>query len=104
VVKKPRNQPIPAPIPGHVAPSASQFPFGYNPTGAMEQRDIVSSKDGWSEYTLNDGSVIRLKSVLVDVKRAIDQYGPDGNPIYVLQTTFINNLTAPETLKKKPIR
>jgi hypothetical protein len=101
VVKKPRKQPSPAPIPGHIAPSAPQFLFGYNPAGPMEQRDIVSSKDGWSEYTLNDGSVIRLKSVLVDVKRAIDQYGPDGNPIYVLQTTFINNLNAPQELKRK---
>lgn len=104
VRKNPSQKPIskPNPLPGPPLPGLPQPLFGFDPTGPMEQRDIVSSKDGWSEYTLNDGSIIRVKGVLIDVKRAIDQYGPDGNPIYVLQTTFVNNLIAPVELKRKP--
>ena len=67
----------------------------------MEQVDIVGSKDGWSEYTLADDTVVRLKSVLIDVKRAIDQYTSTGDPIYVIQTALVNNVKAPDKLKQK---
>jgi hypothetical protein len=67
----------------------------------MEPRDVVGSKDGWSEYTLEDGSVIRAKAVILDVKRAVDQYSHDGNPLYILQFAFVNQVQAPDALKKK---
>ena len=66
----------------------------------MEQRNVVNSKDGWSEYKLDDGSTIRLKAVLVDVKKALNQFTPDGDPIYIMQQTVVVNLNAPEELKK----
>ena len=68
----------------------------------METTDIISTKEGWSEYTLEDGSVIRAKAVLLDVKKATGQYTPDGNPIYIMQFAFVNQLkNVPEGLKKK---
>jgi len=78
-----------------------QISLGYDPKGRMEPRDVVISKDGWSEYTLDDGSVLRTKAAILDVKRAVDQYGPDGNPIYILQFAVINQVQAPDILKKK---
>jgi len=92
------KQPKPSPQP---PPESSHFRFGYNPAGPTEQRDIVSSKDGWSEYTLNDGSVIRAKAVIIDVKCATDQYSADGNPLYIVQTDVVNSVNAPAELKKK---
>ena len=67
----------------------------------MEQRDVVHSKDGWSEYTLDDGSIIRLKAVILDVKKAVGQYNLEGDPVYVMQQTIVTNLKAPDDLKKK---
>jgi hypothetical protein len=67
----------------------------------VEPRDVVSSKDGWSDYTIEDGSVIRAKAVILDVKRAIDQYSPDGNPLYIVQFAFVNQVKAPDSLKKR---
>lgn len=93
-----REQPKPSQQP---PPGSSHFLIGYNPAGPTEQRDIVSSKDGWSEYTLSDGSIIRSKAVTIDVKRAIDQYSADGNPLYIVQTAVINSVNAPDELKKK---
>ncbi len=84
---------LPPGFPAHVS-------LGYDPAGRMEPRDIVSSKEGWSEYTLSDGSVIRAKVVLLEIKRAVGQFNIDGDPIYVMQLTAVNQVVAPEHLRK----
>ena len=89
------------PLPPAV-PASMQIPLGYDPTGPMEQRSVVASKDGWSEYTLDDDTVIRARAALIDVKRAVDQFNPiTGEPIYVLQLTIVNSTNVPDRLKKK---
>jgi hypothetical protein len=101
--KHKRQQPIPTRQPNAVPPQSGtvQVSLGYDPKGSMESRDVAGLKDGWSEYTLDDGSVIRVKAVLLDIKRAVDQYSDDGNPLYVLQYAFVNQVKAPDHLKKK---
>ena len=76
-------------------------PPNFNPNGPGEQMDVVSSRDGWSEYTLDDGAVLRLKAALLDAKKAVGQYSADGNPLYLLQWTVINQVIVPEKLRKK---
>lgn len=78
-----------------------QVQLGYDPKGPTEPVDIVSSKDGWSEFTLADGTVIRTKAALLDVKKMVGQYNAEGEPIYVLQMTMVNQSRVPENLKKK---
>jgi hypothetical protein len=73
----------------------------FNPSGKTEPRDILSSKDGWSEYTLQDGTVMRVKAAILDVKVLIGQYSPDGDPIYLLQAAMVNQIKVPESLKRK---
>ena len=75
--------------------------LGYNPGGPSEPIDIVSSKEGWSEFTLSDGATIRVKGVLLDVKKMTGQYNAEGEPIYVLQMTLVNQARVPTDLKKK---
>jgi hypothetical protein len=77
-------------------------PLGYDPKGPSESVDIVSSKDGWSEYNLADGTVIRAKAALLDVKKMTGQYSADGEPVYVMQLTMVNQAKVPEELKKMP--
>ena len=100
-----RRQPIPARqplLPPLPAPAPQmQFALGYDPKGKMEQRDVVSSKDGWSEYTLDDKTVIRVKAIILDVKKAVDQFSLEGDPIYIMQQTIVTSLDAPDELKKK---
>ena len=92
------HRPEPQP-PVNAAPV--QISLGYDPTGEMEPIDIISTKEGWSEYTMSDGSVIWAKAVVLDVKKAVGQYAPDGNPIYLMQFAFVNQLKVPKDLKKK---
>jgi hypothetical protein len=74
--------------------------FGYDPAAPMIPVDVESSKTGWSDFTLVDGTTIRIKGVLIDAKKAVEQYGPDGKPIYVLQMTLVNDLVVPDHLMK----
>jgi S-adenosylhomocysteine hydrolase len=78
-----------------------QVSLGYDPKGKMVPVDVISSKEGWSEYTLDDGSILRAKAVVLDVKRADGQYSADGSPIYVMQFAFVNQVKAPDKLKKQ---
>ena len=99
-----RQQPIPrAPaIPPRPAASPTvSVQLGYDPKGPSEPVDIVSSRDGWSEYALADGTVIRAKGVVLDVKKMVGQFNAEGEPIYVLQLTVVNQARVPEELKKR---
>lgn len=80
---------------------AGTMPPNFDPKGPGEQMDVVASRDGWSEYTLDDGTKVRLKASLIDVKKAISQYSQDGNPIYFFQFTVINQVIVPDNLRKK---
>src|SRR5271166_6304462 len=102
---KQRQQPIPnrqaaPPLPSASSPTM-QIQLGYDPKGPTEPVDIISSKDGWSEFTLADGTVVRAKAAVLDVKKMIGQYNADGEPIYVLQMTMVNQTRVPDNLKKK---
>ena len=100
---KRHQQPIPAQRAAaqKSQPASVQVPLGYDPDGLMEARDVIASKDGWSEYTLEDGTTLRIKAALLDVKRAVDQFANDGNPIYVYQCAIVHRVMAPDKLKKQ---
>ena len=78
-----------------------QINLGYDPSGPTRPVDIVSSKDGWSEYTLIDGTVIRTKAAVLDVKIAVGQYNAEGDPIYIVQAAVINQAIVKDELKRK---
>jgi hypothetical protein len=76
-----RRRPIPAPqAPPQLSAFPPPLPLGYDPKGLAEPVDVVSSTEAWSEYSLEDGTVIRVKS---------------------LQLTGVNQAKVPERLKKK---
>lgn len=45
--------------------------------------------DDWNEYELEDGSVIRTKTVITKVLRLDGYFDPYGNPIYVVLSQMI---------------
>lgn len=60
--------------------------------------DILESKETWSEYRLADGSLLRLKPILIAVSRA-PGHTPDGDPIYNMKSTLVTDVRAPQQLK-----
>jgi hypothetical protein len=45
---------------------------------------VVDQKEPWSEYILEDGTIIRTKQTLLQVVK-MDEPGPDGKPVYNMQ-------------------
>jgi len=63
--------------------------------------DIKELNEQWSEYTLKDGATIRLKPVIIEIRKAKNQFAPNGDPIYLVKSTVITDTKVPENLKKK---
>ena len=51
--------------------------------------NISSSDDDWSDFTLEDGTVIKIKTILTKVLRATTEKTEIGEPLYILQMTQI---------------
>ena len=54
----------------------------------------------WNVYELTDGSVLRAKLEITGILRT-DKYGPDGEPLYVVNAQMIPRIKVPETLIKR---
>lgn len=50
-----------------------------------EMVTVVEQKEPWSEYRLEDGTLIRTKQTLMQLVK-MDTPGPDGKPVYTMQT------------------
>jgi hypothetical protein len=48
---------------------------------------IVKAEERFNLYVLEDGSVLRVKSVATSMLRVDGQFLPDGNPIYIVVTS-----------------
>lgn len=62
-----------------------------NPDGSVVQEmgtliEVKDSKEPWSEYTLEDGTKIRLKQTLVSIVKIDGKTAPNGDPVYVVQS------------------
>jgi hypothetical protein len=64
---------------------------------------IKKATEFFNEYELEDGSVIRVKSVATSILRVIDQFTPDGQPIYlVTMNPNVNVVSSKDSLAEKP--
>ena len=54
----------------------------------------------WNVYELSDGSVLRAKLEITGVLRT-DRYGPDGDPLYIVNNQPIPRIKVAEALVKK---
>jgi len=46
--------------------------------------NIVDQKEPWSEYYLEDGTIIRSRNIVLQIVK-MDEPGPDGKPTYSMQ-------------------
>ncbi len=50
---------------------------------------------------LDDDSELTLRTVVVSVARAVDQYNEEGQPLYIVKSQTIVDATAPKELRRK---
>lgn len=63
--------------------------------------DVTEAKEPWSEYSLDDGTIVRVKNVILEIWRFVDQYDAQGNPVYSVKGSPMITVIAPQQLKKK---
>ena len=61
--------------------------------------DFDVEKEDWNKYVLKDGSILKFKTVINSVIRTEDCDPDTGNPIYVIQSTNISQVSVPESLR-----
>jgi len=66
-----------------------------------DQLDFETEKEPWSIYKLEDGTVVRLKTILGSVSRLVDRYKPDGEPIYLLGVGGMPMMDVPPELRQQ---
>jgi hypothetical protein len=77
-----------------------QYPYNGKPVSG-QQVDVETSTETWSTYKLEDGTVLKMKVVLLEVVR-LDEHDATGNPVYQFAAHQIIGVTAPDDLKKHP--
>jgi hypothetical protein len=61
---------------------------------------VLEAKEAWSEYCLEDGTILRIKPVMIAISRVEGEHTPDGDPVYNMKSTLVTDVRAPEHLKK----
>ena len=66
----------------------------------MEVVDIVESDEKWNTYTLEDGTVLKVKQVVVQAAKSIDRPipGSNGEPLYHVKTQTLVTAVVPDKL------
>lgn len=61
---------------------------------------VEEATERWTDLKLADGTVIRIKTVVLTVLRLEGQYDQDGNPMYQIKANQIMTASSPDILKK----
>lgn len=83
--------------------STKQYDYEDKALGAsfkMKVVDIVESDEKWNTYTLEDGTVLKVKQVVVQAGRSIDKPIPESNgePLYHVKTQTLVTAVVPNEL------
>ncbi len=82
-------------------PKRIQVPFEGEMVPA-DQLDFESEKEPFCVYRLEDGTTLKIKTILANVARLVDRFKPDGQPIYVLGVGGLPVLDVPPELMRQP--
>ena len=66
-----------------------------------EDLSFETLKDSYSEYRTEDGTVLRLKTVVAHIVRT-KEYTPTGDPLYIVRHSVLVSSMIPPDLKRKP--
>ncbi len=74
------------------------------PNGTVVEGQIIPFRgdvEHWNEYLLDDGTVVRMKAIVTEIARIDGQYDAEGNPAYMVFSTNVTHVSAPDDLKRE---
>src|SRR5205807_2454468 len=103
----PASTPVPATMPIGLADAIANQLAALAPQGPTTPVDVKRSDANWSDFRLEDGSIIRIKPTVLNVQYEPGRYNDRGEPVYHFNVTFAVGVIAPKRLlqgygKKKP--
>jgi hypothetical protein len=54
--------------------------------------EVIEAKEAWSEYRLADGTVLRVKPIMIAVSRVDDAGGTSDEPVYNMKSTLVTDV------------
>ncbi|MBV9551354.1 MAG: hypothetical protein JO032_01055 [Alphaproteobacteria bacterium] len=54
--------------------------------------DVLDAKESWSEYRLADGTVLRVKPIMIAVTRVEGMDDGRNEPVYNLKSTLVTDV------------
>ena len=64
--------------------------------------DFETMKEDWNEYKLEDGTILKFKTIVSSIVRT-EEYDPmTGDPVYHVRSTNVLRVKVPEELKRLP--
>jgi hypothetical protein len=63
-----------------------KVPLPNGQVGEGSDVPVAKSEEHWSEITLEDGTVLRIKSVVSSAVRIDGQWDAEGNPMYAIKS------------------
>ena len=67
-----------------------------------EDMEFQTGKEDWNEYQVEDGFTVRIKLVVSSILKTQER-DPQGNPVYIVQSTNIVKVLPPETYPRKEV-
>jgi hypothetical protein len=58
------------------------------------EKPIVGAKECFNEYTLEDGTVLRVKNVATAISQIEGQTMPDGSPVFLIFSTPVTTVVS----------
>lgn len=71
--------------------------FGYEID--VSEVPILRAEEHFNKYTLEDGTVLNVKSVPTSIMRVDGQFLPDGTPIYIVVATPVSSVESSKIKK-----
>ena len=68
-----------------------------------EDMEFKTGREDWNEYTVEDGFVVRIKLVVSSILKTGER-DPQGNPVYIVQSTNIVKVLPPEIYSRKEVQ
>ncbi len=63
---------------------------------------VFDSNEKWADVTLEDGTVLRVKTVVSSAVRIEGQWDLEGNPLYMVKSSpAVAIVSVPEALRRK---
>jgi len=67
-----------------------------------EDMEFQTGREDWNEYTVEDGYTVRIKLVVSSILKTGER-DPQGNPVYIVQSTNIVKVLPPETYSRREV-